>query len=179
MFRPFRLGEPWVPCPEMTEPSFSSRSTNTWVLTTAADSDGAIYEQRVEYQPGSPFPPAHFHPSQDEYFEIEVGAMVFVVDGEEKTVRAGESIDIPRGTSHKARNGSADDPAVVRWETRPALRSEEFYAATARLSPSPLDGALLANEYRDVFRLSGPAALAVPVLASIGRILGRGDPTDP
>jgi mannose-6-phosphate isomerase-like protein (cupin superfamily) len=157
----------------VTEPSFSSRTTNTWVLTTAADSNGDVYEQRVEYLAGSPFPPAHYHPAQDEHFEVESGAMVFVVDGEERRVNAGESIEIDRGRSHKARNGSSDQLAVVRWETRPALRSEEFYAATAVLSPSPIDGALLANEYRDVFRLSGPAALLVPVLARLGRLRGR------
>lgn len=157
----------------MTDPSFSSRTTRTWVLAAAADSDGEVYEQRVEYLPGSPFPPTHYHPAQDEHFEVEEGAMVFVVDGEEKKVGPGESIDIPRGRSHRARNASSEESAVVRWETRPALRSEEFYAATAKLSGSPFDGAVLANEYRDVFRLSGPVALAVPVMALVGRLLGR------
>lgn len=157
----------------MSDPSFSSRTTNTWVLTTAADSDGEVYEQRVEYLGGSPFPPSHYHPAQDEHFEVEAGAMVFVVDGQEMTLRAGDDVDIPRGISHKARNASGEESAVVRWETRPALRSESFFAATAMLSGSPLDGALLANEYRDVFRLSGPAALAVPVLALVGRLVGR------
>lgn len=157
----------------MTDPSRSSRTTKTWILTTASESDGELYEQRVEYLAGSPFPPAHYHPAQDEHFEVETGAMVFVVDGEERTVSAGESIDIPRGTSHKARNASSDESAVVRWETRPALRSGEFFAATSMLSTSPVDGAVLANEFRDVFRLSGPAALAVPVLARLGRLMGR------
>jgi mannose-6-phosphate isomerase-like protein (cupin superfamily) len=157
----------------VTEPSFSSKTTNTWVLTTAADSDGEVYEQRVEYLAGSPFPPAHYHPAQDEHFEVESGAMVFVVDGEEKRVSAGESIDIPRGTSHKARNESSEESAIVRWETRPALRSEEFFAATATLASGPVDGAVLASEYRDVFRLSGPVAVAVPVLALLGRLTGR------
>jgi mannose-6-phosphate isomerase-like protein (cupin superfamily) len=156
----------------MTEPSFSSRTTNTWVLTTAADSNGELYEQRVEYLAGSPFPPAHYHPAQDEHFEVESGEMVFVVAGVEKRVGVGESIDIPRRTSHKARNASGDESAIVRWETRPALRSEEFFAATSKLSGSPLDGALLASEYRDVFRLAGPAGLAVPVLARLARLRG-------
>lgn len=160
----------------MTDPSFSSRTTNTWVLTTAAESNGEVYEQRVEYRAGAPFPPAHYHPAQDEHFEVESGAMVFIVDGQERRVNAGESIDIARGTSHKARNASSDVAAVVRWETRPALRSEEFYAATAVLSPSPIDGALLANEYRDVFRLSGLAALLVPALARLGRLRGCDPP---
>lgn len=157
----------------MTTPDFSSNTTKTWVLTTAADSDGEFYEQRVEYAPGSPFPPTHYHPSQDELFEIESGAMVFVVDGEEREVGAGESIEIPRGARHKARNASSAEPAVARWETRPALRSGEFFSTASHISTSPLDGALLANEFRDVFRLSGPAAMAVPVLAVVSRLTGR------
>ena len=157
----------------MTDPSFSTSTTNTWVLTTAAESNGEMYEQRVEYLAGSPFPPAHYHPNQHEHFEVESGAMIFVVDGEERKVSAGESIEIARGASHKARNASSDESAVVRWETRPALRSEEFYAATAMLPGNPVDGALLASEYRDVFRLSGPAAWLVPILARMGRLAGR------
>lgn len=139
-------------------------------------SSGEVYEQRVEYLPGSPFPPTHYHPAQDEYFEVETGAMVYVVDGVDREVGAVESIQIPRRTSHKARNASSEEPAIVRWESRPALRSEEFFAATARLSGNPLDAALLASEYADVFRLSGPAGLAVPALALLGRLTGRDQP---
>lgn len=157
----------------MDEPDFSTGTTSTWVLTAPEESGGQLYEQRVRYEPGSPFPPSHFHPAQDETFEVESGAMVFVVDGEEQVVEAGGTIEIPRGTVHKARNGSTTDAAVVRWETRPALRSREFFVTASRLSQNPLDGAMLASEYRDVFRLNGPAALAVPVLASLGRLTGR------
>lgn len=157
----------------MAEPDFSTETTSTWILTTAGESAGELYEQRVRYEPGSPFPPSHHHPAQDEIFEIESGAMVFVVEGDKREVVAGEIIEIGRGTAHKARNASDTDPAVVRWGTRPALRTGEFFATAARLSQSPLEGAMLAAEFRDVFRLNGPAALVVPVLAGVGRLLGR------
>lgn len=160
----------------MSEPDFSTPTTSTWIVTTGEESDGELYEQRVRYEPGSPFPPTHHHPAQDETFEVESGAMVFVVDGEKREVGEGEIIDIARGTPHKARNASETDPAVVRWATRPALRSAEFFATAARLSPSPLQGAMLAAEYRDVFRLNGAAALAVPVLALMARLTGRALP---
>lgn len=157
----------------MDPPSHSTATTKTWVLTSADASGGELYEQRVEYRAGSPFPPAHVHPAQDEHFEVEAGAMVFVVNGEERVVPTGGSIDIPRGTPHKARNASETASATVRWETRPALRSQQFFATAAAISTSPLDGALLADEFADVFRLAGPMALAVPVLARIARLSGR------
>jgi hypothetical protein len=63
----------------------------------------------------------------------------------------------------------------VRWETRPALRTTEFFTTAARLGDerSVLDAALLAATYRDVFRLTGPTALLVPVLAQAARLRGR------
>jgi mannose-6-phosphate isomerase-like protein (cupin superfamily) len=134
-----------------------------------------VHEQRVEYLPGSPFPPTHLHPDQDEHFEVEAGAMLFVLAGEQRVVRAGEVLDIPRGTPHRARNASRADPATVRWETRPALRTTEFFSTAARLGDqrSVLDAALLAHTYRDVFRLTGPSALLVPVVARVARLRGR------
>lgn len=160
------------------QPTHTDATSRVWYLRTGADTDGELHEQRVEYLPGSPFPPEHLHPDQDEHFEVEAGQMVFVIDGEEHLVGAGEVVDIPRGTAHRARNGSASRPAVVLWQTRPALRTGEFFSVAARLGPgrSVLDGALLAHEYRDVFRLCGPAGRLVPVLARGARLLGRSLP---
>jgi hypothetical protein len=101
--------------------------------------------------------------------------MLFVVAGEERVVRAGEVLDVPRGTPHRARNASSSTSAVVRWETRPALRTTEFFSTAARLGDhrSLLDAALLAHTYRDVFRLTGPTALLVPLVARVARLRGR------
>lgn len=156
-------------------PTYETSISRVWHLRTGDDSDGEAHVQRVEYLPGSPFPPLHHHPAQDEHFEVEQGAMLFVVDGEERTVAAGESVDVPRGTPHQARNASEREPAVVHWTTRPALRTTEFFCTAAALGdePSLLDSALLAHEYRDVFRLSGPQAPALPIIAGFARLLGR------
>jgi mannose-6-phosphate isomerase-like protein (cupin superfamily) len=157
------------------QPTHESATGRTWYLRTAADTGGELHEQRVEHAPGSPFPPTHLHPAQDEHFEIEHGAMTFVVGGVERTLRAGEVIDIPRAVPHKARNASTAEPAVVRWETTPALRTGEFFSAAARLGDgaSPLDSAVLAHHYRDVFRATGALRLAIPVLALVGKLVGR------
>jgi hypothetical protein len=81
---------------------------------------------------------------------------------------------------HRARNASRSLSAVVRWETRPALRTGEFFSSAARLGPEPalLDSALLAHEYRDVFRLCGPASHFVPLLAGVARLRRRPSPRD-
>lgn len=162
----------------MTTPTYATATSRVWHLRTGESSDGEMHEQRVEHFPGSPFPPTHYHPDQDEHFEIEKGAMLFVVDGQEQVVSAGQSLDIPRGSAHRARNASDTEPAVVRWETCPALRTTEFFLTAAALGDDPdvLDSALLAHHYRDVFRLTGPLRHLVPVVAGFARALGRALP---
>lgn len=156
------------------EPTYTTPTSRVWHLRTGPDSGGDVHEQLVEYAPGSPFPPSHHHPAQDEHFEVVAGEMLFVVDGTRVRVGAGQSIDIQRGRSHRARNASASEPARVRWETRPALRTTEFFLTAAALGDASLpDMALLAHEYRDVFRLDGPERLAVPILGRIARLAGR------
>jgi non-heme chloroperoxidase len=160
-------------------PTHADDTSRVWYLRTGEDTDGEVHEQRVEYVPGSPFPPTHLHPGQDEHFEVERGQMLFVVDGVEHLVSAGGTIDIPRGTPHRARNASTSASAVVRWETRPALRTTAFFSTAARLGDDMglLDSALLAHEYRDVFRLTGPTRLLVPIVAGLARLARRSLPT--
>jgi mannose-6-phosphate isomerase-like protein (cupin superfamily) len=95
-------------------------------LRTAAETGGALHEMRATYRAGSPVPPAHLHPAQDERFEVLEGALTFVVDDVESTVRAGGSIEVPRGAVHQVHNGG-EVPAVAVWQTRPALRTGEFH----------------------------------------------------
>ena len=76
------------------------------------------------YEPDSEAPPPHYHPSQDEHFEVLEGSIALRVGHEHRTVPAGESFDIPRGTVHTM--GPAGVAARVRWEVRPALRTEAF-----------------------------------------------------
>jgi mannose-6-phosphate isomerase-like protein (cupin superfamily) len=163
---------------ESGPPTHEDLTSRVWYLCTAEESNGAVHEQRVEYLPGSPFPPEHHHPAQDEHFEVEHGRMLFVIDGAERLVDAGGTIDVPRGTPHRARNASSEKSAVVRWETRPALRTTEFFSTVARLGDDMnlLDSALLAHEYGDVFRLTGPLKVFVPVLARLARLWGRALP---
>lgn len=104
-------------------PPHVGATSRVWYLRTPAGSAGEVHEQRVEDLPGSPLPPRHLHPGQDESFEVEAGEMLFIIAGEGRLTGPGEVIEIPRGTPHQARNASHTHPAVVRWETRPILAS--------------------------------------------------------
>jgi mannose-6-phosphate isomerase-like protein (cupin superfamily) len=140
----------------------------------------------ASYSPGGSAPPAHYHPSQDEHFEVLEGALQVEVDGARRQLLAGETLDIPRGTAHRMWNPDAV-PAVARWETRPPGRTEQWFASLAALQgtdhvdangrPKPLPFAALAQRYGDTFRLAiRPAPLggvAVAALAAVARLMGR------
>jgi quercetin dioxygenase-like cupin family protein len=148
-------------------------------VETAAETGGALHAQEARYKPHSAFPPYHCHPSQDERFQMIEGGLEFRVDGALRTVNAGEEIAIARGAYHQARN-PFDVPAIVRWETRPALRTAELYrdlyGATARHGgkrPPLHEAAAILREYRGEFRLAKPPALVQRIvfgcLAPFGR----------
>lgn len=133
------------------------------------------------YAPGSPLAPRHLHPEQEEHFDVLSGSLRLELAGAPHVIRTGGSITVPVGTVHRARNGSATDPCVVRWEVRPALRTDEFFTALHRASRRGRPGALaiapVAREFRREWRLAAPP---VPVqtclfglLAPIARILDR------
>jgi quercetin dioxygenase-like cupin family protein len=129
---------------------------------------------------GSP-PPKHFHPAQEERFEVLEGALTARVEGVERELRAGDTLDIPRGAVHQMWN-AGDVPARAAWRTSPAGRTAQWFAAidavrrSGRVGrngmPGPLAFGAYLTEYSDVFRLAGPQPLLRPLLAGLG-VLGR------
>ena len=108
------------------------------------------------YAPSGAPAPAHFHPAQDERFVVISGAVRATVGGEEQTLREGDVLEIPAGTPHQF-GGHPDEPATVRWEVRPPLRTWEFFTglfgslqahAEGRGDEADFDVA----DYDDVFR---------------------------
>ena len=53
-----------------------------------------------------PGPPPHYHEKYSEAFIVIEGEMDFVIDGQPRTVVAGESVDLPPGTLHTFSNNS-------------------------------------------------------------------------
>ena len=128
------------------------------VLQDADSTDGELFEVEATYEPGAQMPLEHFHPAQDEHFEIRAGSMGARIAGRESVFRQGDTIDIPRETVHAMWN-AGEEPAVVVWQTRPALRTKEFFEAVAslmsRADAAPEEGAALVRDYADVFRPAG------------------------
>ena len=138
------------------------------------------------YAPCGSRPPAHYHPWQDEHFEVLEGHLRVQVAGAERDLRAGDILDVPRGCPHRMWN-PADRPARVRWQTRPAGATREWFSALAALQgtrhvdrrgrPRPLAFAALAHAHRDTFRLAlrpdAAGRLTVGTLAALAHATGR------
>lgn len=143
------------------------------VLTDAPE----LLAVEARYTPGPKKPPKHHHPAQDEHFEVLEGTLTAVVDGRASALRAGDTLDIPRGAVHQM--WAEDGPARVRWETRPAGRTIDWFRAIDALhveggEPGPTDWGRLLTEYRDVFRLAvAPDAVLRPALKALALAGGR------
>ncbi len=152
---------------------------------TAADTNGELVEVDVFYKPGGNLPPVHYHPSQEERFEVVSGEMLTHVDGVERTYGAGETFVLPPDSRHSMHNAGSEEAHVI-WQTRPALKTEALFETMWGLArdgkinpkgvPNLLRVAVLMREYQDEFRLAQPPfAIQKPLfglLAPIGNLLG-------
>lgn len=91
-------------------------TTNTkWVLghkVTPYDTSGNYDLMMAETPAQVPGPPPHLHHNLEESFLILEGEMEFMIDGQVRTVSAGESVDIPPNTLHTFGNKT---DRVCRW----------------------------------------------------------------
>jgi quercetin dioxygenase-like cupin family protein len=140
----------------------------------AAETGGQLLEMEAVYAPGGQPPPVHLHPRQEEHFTALAGAMRVRVAGHEHQLVAGDTLVIPAGTPHTMWNDGAEE-VRLRWEVRPALRSEDFFAELYGLAstgrPSLIRLGLLFRAYWDEFRLTSPIQR---LLFGFLGLLGRG-----
>jgi mannose-6-phosphate isomerase-like protein (cupin superfamily) len=117
--------------------------------------DPELLEVEAHYRGDAPLATAHYHPTQDEHFEVLEGKIHAMVDGDERWYDQGETFDIPAGTVHQM---AAEGPTRLRWQVRPALRTaeffERFYDALDNGFPEGMTGEDCLTEYSDVFRLA-------------------------
>jgi quercetin dioxygenase-like cupin family protein len=159
---------------------YDSGAVRLEVVRAARDTDGALLELAATYAPGSQAPPMHYHPEQEETFTVQRGALWFIVDRAERVVPAGDEIVVPRMARHQARNASETEEAVTTWITRPALRTEEMFAAMynwRKRGGGILPMALIAREFRRELVLASPPraiqSCAVALLATVARVMGH------
>lgn len=136
---------------------------NLTFVRTATDTGGELLEVESTWSRPGAEPPEHHHPSQEERFEVLEGELRARIDGEERTLRAGDVLQIPPSTTHSMWN-PGPGVARARWETRPALRTEAFFemvwglaqAAHAGKTQDPEHAAAMMREYEAEFRLGRP-----------------------
>jgi mannose-6-phosphate isomerase-like protein (cupin superfamily) len=159
------------------------------LLAIAEETGGELtrMEIRVRPGPGDWVGPDHFHPFQEERFEVVAGAPIFRIEGEERSAEPGEVITIPIGVSHIFRNGGREELQMIS-EYRPGLKSVETFFATffglaaddkltRRGRPPILQSVLTLWELRDYLVVTRPPPavqrLLFPPLAAIARLRGR------
>jgi quercetin dioxygenase-like cupin family protein len=56
------------------------------------------------------------------------GELRVSIDGSERLLKRGDVLDIPCGTAHTMAAATSDGARAM-WQIRPALRTEQFFAA--------------------------------------------------
>ena len=152
---------------------------------TSEDTGGALLEVESVYTKPTPSrPPTHYHPGQEERFEVLAGELRVLIRGEGKTLREGEILLMQPGTPQSM--WAETDGVRVNWQTRPALQTETFFETISGLSregktggkgtPNLLQAAVIAQSYAGEFRLARPPwpvqRVLFALLAPLGRLFG-------
>ena len=154
-------------------------------IRTSTDTNGELLEIENTYPAKSKEPLAHYHPFQEEWFEVLEGELSIRLDERIVTLSKGDKIHIPKNQVHSMWNNSAYK-TVVNWITKPALRSEHFFENAFGLAqdgkvnkvgmPNLFQKVLFANEFSKEFRLSKPPyflqQILFTLLAPVSKIMG-------
>jgi mannose-6-phosphate isomerase-like protein (cupin superfamily) len=144
--------------------------------TTAADSGGELLAFDDVVGPGNPGPPKHYHPKQEEYFEVKRGRMRIEVGDETREVGPGEGVTVAAGVPHTFRV-AGDEEAEVLTEFRPAGDVEGWLESIFALedqgkvrkdgSPRFLAVVPIARAHLDDFVLVGPPLPILKVVLTV------------
>ena len=150
------------------------------ITKSGSTTGGAFVEMDCTAEPGSGTM-VHFHPEQDESFEVVEGQIEVLREGRWMPVPAGECYSVPKGAVHAWRN-AAEVPARFVNVHRPALGFEAHMTTLDRLvregkirgksdPRSIIYMALSAVEHQPDVTVRPPQWL-VKATASVGRLLG-------
>ena len=143
---------------------------------TIRESSPELLEVEGSWGPRGKAPPVHYHPAQDEHFEVLEGTLTARVEGEERELDKGETLDIPRECAIRSGTG-APKPTRALWQTAPGPEDRAVVQARSiapsgdgrvdgKGMPGPLAFGVYLTEFRDVFRLgNAPDLCTRPVLA--------------
>ena len=154
-------------------------------LVQPKEVDGEYMKALAITPPGATGPAEHYHPDYDERFEVVEGEFVFEVDGEPRTLGAGESVTVEAGTPHTLRNESESHATCV-LEARPEGRLTDVVQLLFGLAhdgklpesgqPSFFQAMVMAKAMGDDTVFTSPPPIVQRMLATvfgpIGRLLG-------
>ncbi|MBI4790835.1 MAG: cupin domain-containing protein [Chloroflexi bacterium] len=163
-------------------------------LTCAKENGGTRWEVEWFIKPHQgKFPPEHFHPVFSERFEILSGAARYKLNGQEHSARPGDTIHIPKGSTHMHPWSVSDEELHMRQNfelDEPNVKlisgSEEFFESLFALArdgkvgkdglPNLLQFAVLAKAASPLAYPAGIPMSAVDILfgalARLGSWLG-------
>lgn len=98
------------------------------VLTPSRETNWELF--RFEYvarRVGAP-PKNHVHDQQEERIEVVSGSVRYRIRDEERVLRAGERVTIPKGVPHAVWNDGSEGSRTI-GEFRPALNMQEVFEA--------------------------------------------------
>ncbi|HEX6149231.1 cupin domain-containing protein [Nocardioides sp.] len=110
------------------------------------------------WQTGGAAPRTHWHPTQQEHFEVHEGELTVRADGTERVVRAGESFGVPPRTAHAMWNAGAA-PCRATWRVTPGQRTLELFRTMGN-RPSGVGKVAALWRFRREFRLGTPRGSA-------------------
>lgn len=108
----------------------------TLVKVSAEDSDGTLAFFHLVAPPMSG-PPRHVHSREDELFYVLEGELVFELDGERHTVRAGDTVYLRRGCIHTYQNFTTADARLL-IATTPGAFCNLFVELSAATPPDTM-----------------------------------------
>ncbi len=106
----------------------NSRTGDKLIIVENNPKEASSQVLRMEaiFKPARQFAPEHYHPHQDEQFEVLSGKLMTRINGVIREYRAGEKFSIPRGVRHAMYNASTED-VHFSWQTMPALQTRDFF----------------------------------------------------
>jgi uncharacterized protein YndB with AHSA1/START domain/quercetin dioxygenase-like cupin family protein len=146
------------------------------LLRTAQETGGELLEFDVIGRARGLLAQSHVHTSQVERLEVISGAVRLRIDGQERLLTEGQSMEVPAGTPH-SQLPAGQGPGRVRVRVRPAGRTQDFLERLAGLCsegqinrfgfPRPVAGARLVRDFADTGHASRPPVPVQRVLAGL------------
>jgi quercetin dioxygenase-like cupin family protein len=145
-------------------------------IKTGRDTNGELLEMITTYNAQSKEPVPHYHPYQEEDFTVLEGELTVKINGQLRLLKQGDQLHIAKNEVHGMWNAS-QHKTVVNWKVQPALHTEHLLETGTGLAnddklnkagmPHILQVALMANKFKNEFRLSKPPFLLQRILFAL------------